>query len=89
MQYLTAFAIYFVVWWITLFAILPIGLRTQAEDGDVAVGTVASAPARFRGGKIMLMTTLVSAGLSGIWYAGTYWLGVSLDDLPRIVPRFD
>jgi len=26
-------AIYFVIWWIVLFAVLPIGVRTQGEMG--------------------------------------------------------
>ena len=46
--FLQGFAVYFIVWWLTLFAVLPIGLRTQAEDNEVVLGTVPSAPARFR-----------------------------------------
>ena len=62
------FAIYFVIWWMTLFAVLPIGLRTQAEDNDVILGTVESAPTKFRGWRVFLMTTLVSAVIYGAWY---------------------
>ena len=40
MQLFSIFAVYFIVWWITLFAILPIGLRTQSEDDHVVPGTV-------------------------------------------------
>ena len=29
-----AIAIYFIIWWTVLFAVLPIGVRTQGEDGD-------------------------------------------------------
>ena len=32
-------ALYFIIWWTVLFAILPIGVRSQAEAGDVAAGT--------------------------------------------------
>jgi predicted secreted protein len=39
-----AIAIYVVIWWTVLFAILPIGVRTQGEDGFVVPGTPASAP---------------------------------------------
>lgn len=45
---LQGFAVYFIIWWMTLFAVLPIGLRTQADDNDVVLGTVPSAPTRFR-----------------------------------------
>ena len=36
--------IYFVVWWMVLFAVLPFGMRTQEEEGDVMLGTARSAP---------------------------------------------
>ncbi len=49
MEYVSAFAVYFIIWWITLFAVLPIGMRTQAEENVVVPGSVESAPARFRG----------------------------------------
>jgi hypothetical protein len=38
---------------------------------------------------IVLWTTLISALICGLWYGGTWWFGVSLDDLPRIIPVFD
>jgi predicted secreted protein len=37
-------AIYLVLWWTILFAVLPIGVRTQGEDGTVVPGTPESAP---------------------------------------------
>lgn len=89
MPILSAFAVYFVIWWITLFAVLPIGMRTQAEAEEVVPGSVESAPARFRGGKVVLATTVVSAAIYGAWYAVTAYFGVGLDSLPNILPKFD
>ena len=40
----TAFAIYFVLWWITLFVMLPIGVRSQHEEGGGVPGTDPGAP---------------------------------------------
>lgn len=37
--------LYFVVWWTVLFAVLPIGARSQAEAGEVTAGTEPGAPA--------------------------------------------
>ena len=37
--------LYFVVWWIVLFAILPVRIRSQAEAGEVVAGTEPGAPA--------------------------------------------
>ena len=34
----TAFAIYFVLWWLVLFLTLPFGIRSQHEDGEGAPG---------------------------------------------------
>jgi predicted secreted protein len=39
----TVLAIYFLVWWITLFAVLPFGMSRQAEEGDTP-GTDPGAP---------------------------------------------
>lgn len=54
-------ALYFLIWWITLFAVLPFGVRTQGEAGEVVPGTPASAPASPRILRIALWNTLVSA----------------------------
>jgi predicted secreted protein len=53
-------AIFFVVWWIVLFAVLPFGVRTQAEAGDVVPGTPPSAPAQMRMARLLLVNTLVA-----------------------------
>ena len=86
MPLFTLFAIYFVVWWITLFACLPVGLKTQAEANDVVPGTVESAPHRFQAKKVLLLTTVVSAIICGIWWVAVTQLGFGLSSLPNIVP---
>ena len=81
-----ALAIYFMMWWIVLFAILPFGVRTQAEEGEVVPGTEASAPARFRMLRTAIWTTIVTTML----FAGFVWLrqsGLTLDDIPLPGPR--
>jgi predicted secreted protein len=40
-----ATALYFVVWWTILFVVLPFNIRSQAETGEIAVGTEPGAPA--------------------------------------------
>lgn len=56
-----AIALYFIIWWTVLFAVLPIGVRTQGEDGDVVPGTPASAPTAPRLLRIVALNTLVAA----------------------------
>jgi predicted secreted protein len=65
-----AIAIYVVIWWTVLFAVLPIGVRTQGEDGTVVPGTPESAPTRPRLVRVILLTTLVSAAVfAAMWAA--------------------
>jgi predicted secreted protein len=70
-----AIAIYIVLWWTVLFAVLPIGVRTQGEDGTVVPGTPESAPSAPRLLRVAAITTLVSAALfAGAWAAVRYGL---------------
>ena len=45
MSIATAIAIYFIIWWMVLFAVLPWGVRGQHESGAVTPGTDPGAPA--------------------------------------------
>ena len=59
----TAFAIYFVIWWITLFLTLPFGIRSQHEVGGGVAGTDPGAPVTSRMGRRLLWTTVLSAAI--------------------------
>jgi predicted secreted protein len=61
----SALAIYFVVWWITLFAVLPFGIHSQQENGEVSMGTDPGAPVLARMGRKLLWTTLISSIIFG------------------------
>jgi predicted secreted protein len=56
-----ATSLYFLIWWIALFAILPFGIRSQHEEGEVAAGTDPGAPVAPRLREKAVWTTLVSA----------------------------
>ncbi len=58
-----AIAIYITIWFTVLFAILPIGVRSQAEEGSVVPGTEPGAPVAPRLGVKAIITTLVSAAV--------------------------
>lgn len=89
MPLLTIAAIYFILWWTVLFLILPLGHRSQRDEGEVTVGTVESAPARFRGGRVLLLTSVISALLLAIYYFASNWLGFGIADIPQILPHFE
>ena len=70
----TAIAIYFVIWWITLFLTLPFGVRSQHEDGGGTPGTDPGAPVASQMGRKLIWTTIISAVIFAIamwaYYAG-------------------
>lgn len=86
MSILSGFALYFIFWWLSLFTVLPFGLRTQGEEGTIVDGTMASAPANFRMRKIVFRTTIVATVVFCTYAFLTQYLGLSVDDLPRIAP---
>ncbi|MFN3548545.1 MAG: DUF1467 family protein [Mesorhizobium sp.] len=89
MTWVSYFAVFFLIWWVTLFAILPFSLKTQDEDGDVTLGTTASAPRGSHVRRAALRTTIVSLLIFGaLWYV-TNELGYGFDDIPRIAPIID
>jgi len=56
----TAAAIFFLIWWVVLFAVLPWGIRSQHEGGEIVPGTDPGAPAVPKLGRKLIWTTLVS-----------------------------
>jgi predicted secreted protein len=64
----TGLAIFFLIWWVSLFAVLPWGVRGQHEGGDMAPGTDPGAPIASRLGWKLLWTTLLAAGIYGVGY---------------------
>lgn len=89
MQLFTMFAVYFIFWWITLFAVLPFGLKTQQENNDVVLGTIESAPSNFRGLRLVIVTSVVAAIVYAIWYVVTVTFGLDFDSIPKFYPDFD
>lgn len=47
MSITSAIVLYAVIWFMTMFVALPIGLRTQGDEGEVIKGTHAGAPANY------------------------------------------
>jgi len=83
MSITSAIAIYFVIWWTVLFAVLPWGIRTQAEAGEVVPGSAPSAPARMRFLRIIIVNSIVA----GVVFAAFFAIirsGVTLDDIPYV-----
>jgi predicted secreted protein len=56
-----AIGLYLLIWWTLLFAVLPFGVRSQAESGHVQQGTDPGAPVVPGLAKKALITSLISA----------------------------
>jgi predicted secreted protein len=77
-----AAAVYFVIWWIVLFAVLPWGVKSQHETGEISPGSDPGAPVQPWLLRKAIATTIVSAIVMGIGYA--VW-ALNLIDA-RIIP---
>ena len=65
----TVIAIYFIIWWVVLFAVLPWGVHSQHETGEVAPGTDPGAPAVHRIWRKLIWTTVIAGVVYGILVA--------------------
>lgn len=63
MSWFTAIASYVVIWWVVLFAVLPLGVRSQSEHGHIATGTEPGAPANPQLGRKAVITSAIAGGL--------------------------
>ena len=82
MSFFSALAIYFVIWWIGLFAVLPWGVRSQHEDGEVVKGTDPGAPSKPRLLRIVAVNTVFATVIFAAYYIVWSRNLISLDDIP-------
>jgi predicted secreted protein len=64
----TAVAIFFLIWWVVLFAVLPWGIRSQQEGGEITPGTDPGAPAAPKLGRRLAWTTVVAGVIFTVFY---------------------
>lgn len=88
MGWVSGIALYFLIWWVVLFLMLPIGTRSQLEEEDITLGTDHGAPTSPNIGRKLIFTTLLTTAVFAAYYLVTVKLGFGLDDIPRIVPRY-
>lgn len=80
----TYIAIYFIVWWTVIFAVLPFGVRSQHEDGAIDDGTEPGAPLRPLLLRKALITTVIAAVIVGVfaWSLETGRLTLDMFPMP-------
>lgn len=87
MAVFSAAAIFFIIWWITLFVVLPHGNSSQAEDGEVVQGTDPGAPTNSQLPRKLMLNTVISFVLFAIYWWGFDWLGWDFSDIPSVFPE--
>ncbi len=81
MPWYTVLAIYFIVWWLVFFTVLPFGIRSEDEHAEMALGTDPGAP-KVHGLKTKLLwTTAVSTIVFAIFYWAFVTKVVAFEDL--------
>ncbi len=95
MQITSILAIYFLIWVMSAFIMLPFGVRTADEAGIEKVpGQAESAPVSFRPGKLLIRATLIAAVLTTLFVLNYEYGWIGPDDIdilpepkPQIGPR--
>jgi predicted secreted protein len=79
----TAIAIYFLIWWVVLFAVLPWGVRAQGEEG--AAGTDPGAPRVPHLKAKLVWTTALATTIFAICAIAYIYRLVTLDSLASLL----
>ena len=78
----SAIAIYVLFWTLSLFVVLPFGVRTAEEEGaERGAGHAESAPHRFSLGRATLRASLLSALLFALFYANYVFGWITAEDI--------
>jgi len=85
MSLATSIAIYFIIWWVVLFAVLPWGVRSQHEGGEIAPGSDPGAPVLPRLKRKLVWTTVVAALVFALWHVVYTYRLLTLDDLAALL----
>jgi predicted secreted protein len=81
-RWTSTLAIYVLFWTLSLFVVLPWGVRTSEEEGVAPEpGHAESAPHQFSFARVALRTTFVSAALFAVFYANYVYGWITIGTL--------
>ena len=82
MKWTSILAIYILFWTLSLFLVLPFGVRTAEEEGvKPGPGHADSAPHRFNVRRTALRATILSAILTGLYVANYIYGWITVEQL--------
>ena len=85
MSTLSSIAVYFIIWWLCLFLVLPFGVRNAHEAGEkVDEGNDAGAPVKPMLWRKVLINTVLSGVVFVVVYGIITWGWIRFEDIPFI-----
>lgn len=87
MKWTSAVAIYFLFWSLSVFLVLPFGVRTSDEAGGERVrGQAESAPHEFRPGRIAMRVTVVATVLFLMFQLNYFYGWITPQVIDQVMP---
>lgn len=87
MKWYSVLAVYMLFWVVTLFVVLPYGVRTADELGEAKVpGQADSAPANVSMGRKFFWTTIISAAAFSLFYLNWQMGWITRAGLESLLP---
>ncbi len=84
MPLVTGIFLYFVLWWLIIFIVLPWGVKGQAEEGEVIKGSEPGAPVKARMKRKAIQTTIVTAIVWVIIFIIVEYKLIDINNIPFI-----
>lgn len=81
MAFTSMCVVFAVIWFLTLFIVLPIGAQSQGDQGEVVPGTPASAPSGFVMRRKFRITTVVAILISVPVICTIHFQWITLDQI--------
>jgi predicted secreted protein len=83
MSLASGIAVYFIVWWVCLFMVLPFGVKNAHEAGEsVEHGNEAGAPVRPMLLKKVIATTVLATVVFALLWGHIIYSWIGFDDIP-------
>lgn len=84
--FVTGVVVFLIVWWMVFFTVLPLGVRSQQEEGDIVPGSEPGAPNDPRLKWKMALATTITSGLWLVYFIAFEFGFVTLDIFPGASP---
>lgn len=81
MGIVTGIVLYAIIWFMTLFVVLPFRMKSQADAGETTMGTHASAPADPQLRRRFMITSVIAAAIWAVIAAIIVFDLITLEDI--------